>query len=385
MSAPRTKLYHFTCTARLPWIVDENGLRLYRNQIGGLRSPDFLWATTSSLVDPAVSEIEGYREHVAALVRLTLFSEDFEPWSSIIARLSPSTIEHMRRLEANARPRGQEGFELWHARTEPLPLSRIIRAEAKTYTGSWQAIELPCLQHPSNTALRGIILDDKVYCSHRIEAAGTSIAEIVSVADWPYYDCLTRQQTFNLKFERFSEETWQALCAVRDDWPDCVDWWKFRRETEDQGRAYWKMHEARRKFGLPSEMRKRLKTVQGQLRKLQAGMKSLPDHVSHRAPDLSPVEQWLQDWLLLYESLEERMSFGFSGRSDYYRDMLCEWLSIEWVTTLGGELSFSRDQNETPYGPLIDFLSITLKAILGKAPGPSGIAKIIDQYRKADD
>jgi hypothetical protein len=34
---------------------------------------------------------------------------------------------------------------------------------------------------------------------------------------------------------------------------------------------------------------------------------------------------------------------------------------------------------------LIDFLTLTMKAIAGKAPGPSGIAKIIDQYRKADD
>jgi hypothetical protein len=211
------------------------------------------------------------------------------------------------------------------------------------------------------------------------------IPAIVSLADWPHYDCLTRGQTSNLKFERFSDEEWQALRSVRDDWPPGVDWWKFRRDTESQGWAYWKMHEGRRKFGLPSEMRKRLKTVQGQLRKLQAGISSLPDHVNHRAPDLSPVEQWLQDWLLLYESLEERMSFGFSGRSDYYRDVLCKFLLIEWANTLGGELSFSRDQFETPYGPLIDFLSIILTAILGRAPGPSGIAKMIDQYRKADD
>jgi hypothetical protein len=106
-------------------------------------------------------------------------------------------------------------------------------------------------------------------------------------------------------------------------------------------------------------------------------MKRLPDHVLHRAPDLKPVEQWLQDWFFIYEAIDH----GFSGRSDYYRDLLCEGLLSEWVETLGGELSFSRDKNETPYGPLIDFLSITLKATLGRAPGPSGIAKIIDRYR----
>jgi hypothetical protein len=117
-----------------------------------------------------------------------------------------------------------------------------------------------------------------------------------------------------------------------------------------------------------------------QTRKLQEGLKSVPDHVLTGAPEfgLNSLEQRLQDWLSLHAALGGPF---FSGRNEYYRDLLYEALLAEWVDTLGGQLSFARDQYEQPYGPLIDFLSITLKAILGRAPGPSGIAKIIDKYR----
>lgn len=187
-----------------------------------------------------------------------------------------------------------------------------------------------------------------------------------------------------MTFKAFTEDQWNTIRSVRDDWPDDIDWSKLRRELEGQGRLYWMQHKGRKEFGLPPMMRKHLDGLVQKSRKLQGELSSLPPHVLSGAPDFAffnALEEWLQNWRSIYESLEEPMSFGFSGRSDYYRDMLCEWLLIEWVNTLGGELSFSRDQFETPYGPLNDFLSIILTAILGRAPGPSGLAKIIDQYR----
>ncbi len=186
-----------------------------------------------------------------------------------------------------------------------------------------------------------------------------------------------------MTFKEFTDEQWAALRAVRDDWPEGVDWSEFRRKLDGQGRMYWSQHEGRKQFGLPPKMRKRLEGLLRQSRKLQGDLSSLPRHVLYGAPDFgfNAVEEWLQNWLFIYKSLEGPDAFGFSGRSDYYRDMLCKWLVVEWGDTLGGELSFARDQYEVPYGPLIDFLSITLTAILGKAPGPSGLAKIIDQYR----
>ena len=187
MPTPHAKLYHFTNTARLPWIVGAKELRPDCNQIGGFPSPDFLWATTRSQGDRTASGMQGYRERLTALVRLTLFAEDFEPWPAITARFPQWTIEHVRRLEAAARARGQANFDCWRARAEPLPLSRIISAEAKTYTSSWQEIELSYLQHPSNPLLRGFILNDKIYCSQQCAREGYPtgyIAETVSLADW---------------------------------------------------------------------------------------------------------------------------------------------------------------------------------------------------------
>jgi hypothetical protein len=187
-----------------------------------------------------------------------------------------------------------------------------------------------------------------------------------------------------MTFNAFTDVQLAAIRSLRGQWPESIDWSKLRRQLEGQGRMYWSLHEGRREFGQPSKMRKRLEGILRQSRKLQRGLSALPRHIFYgRAPviDFDALEQWLQDWLFIYESLEGPDASGFSGRSDYYRDLLCEWLLDDWVNTLGGELSFSRDEYEKPYGPLIDFLSITLTAILGKAPGPSGLAKIIEDYR----
>jgi len=53
-----------------------------------------------------------------------------------------------------------------------------------------------------------------------------------------------------------------------------------------------------------------------------------------------------------------------------------------WIDA-GGELSYSRKKDDptTPYRPLVDFLTLTLKAILGETFRPSGIAKMIDRHR----
>ncbi|MCK1356585.1 MULTISPECIES: hypothetical protein [unclassified Bradyrhizobium] len=185
-----------------------------------------------------------------------------------------------------------------------------------------------------------------------------------------------------MTFNALTDEQWNAILAVRPDWPRGIDWEGFRKAFEVQGQLYWEQHEGRRRLGTPSIILKHLKTLHQTFSKAQTEMKRLPDHVKHSAPDLERNKQWTQDQIAFYEAIMEPMSLGFSGRSDYYRDMLCEWLMIEWITTLGGELTYSRKFDGDPYGPLIEFLRLSLKAILGKAPGTSGIAKIIDDFRK---
>ena len=156
-------VYHFTCTARLPWIVAAGELQPGRNQIGGY-PVDFLWATTNLQGDRTASAELGYVAGMTALVRLTLHAEDFELWPAILKRFPQWTPEHVRRLEAVARRRGETNFEHWRARAEALPLSRVIRVEAKVYTGKWQTIDPSevCLRHPA-PALRGVRLNGVVY------------------------------------------------------------------------------------------------------------------------------------------------------------------------------------------------------------------------------
>jgi hypothetical protein len=183
-------------------------------------------------------------------------------------------------------------------------------------------------------------------------------------------------------FTQFTEEQWKAILAIRANWPAGIDWLKVRHELEGAGRGYWWLHEQRRLFGIPSTVQKELKALLQQLRKLQAGLKSLPRWVTNEIPaDITPLEPWLQDLLKRYKRLAEIERYGFAGRRDNYRDILHEQLFEKWCDTLGGELSYARDAYEVPCGPLIEFLGITLTAILGQAPGPSGLAKIIDEYR----
>lgn len=180
-----------------------------------------------------------------------------------------------------------------------------------------------------------------------------------------------------LPFNALTEEEWQAIRSVRVDWPDDIEWPKVRKHIEVQGLAYWTGHEGRNAFGLPPKMRKTLGGLLRQVRKLREGMKSLPRHVLIDGPDVSfeALEQRLEDWLFIYNALDGP---SFSGRRDYYRDDLYQELLQLWVDPLEGRLSYSRKLDGTPYGPLIDFLTIIVTAILGKAPGPSGMAKIID-------
>jgi hypothetical protein len=51
-----TRLYHYSDTARLPWILDTGDLRVGRNKIGNFPDPDFLWATPRGRIVVAVTK-----------------------------------------------------------------------------------------------------------------------------------------------------------------------------------------------------------------------------------------------------------------------------------------------------------------------------------------
>jgi hypothetical protein len=159
-------VYHFTDTARLPWIVETGELRPGRNQIGGF-PVDFLWATTNAQGDRTASAMQLYRKGVTALVRLTLRVADFELWPDILERFPQWTSEHARLLEAAARRRGETNFGRWRARAEALPLSSVISVGAKTYSRNWKAVDLQDarLRHLKDPTARGVLLNGSVYFS----------------------------------------------------------------------------------------------------------------------------------------------------------------------------------------------------------------------------
>ena len=52
-------VYHFTNSARLPWIIETCELRPGLNRVGDYPNPDFLWATTNQLGDNTASGMSG--------------------------------------------------------------------------------------------------------------------------------------------------------------------------------------------------------------------------------------------------------------------------------------------------------------------------------------
>jgi len=94
------EVYHFTCPARLPWILKSGELRAGENNVGGFPDPDFLWATSASVGDKTASAYHsGYHDGFAPLVRFTLSEADFEPWSEMPAKYPAWTPSEVRRLE----------------------------------------------------------------------------------------------------------------------------------------------------------------------------------------------------------------------------------------------------------------------------------------------
>ena len=105
-------LFHFTDTARLPWIVASGELRRGDNRLGDY-PVDFLWATTSDKGDPTAAWAckrgrKAYREGRSRQVRFTLDREDFAPWRDIVGRFSEWTPKYIATLESSGRKMGAD-------------------------------------------------------------------------------------------------------------------------------------------------------------------------------------------------------------------------------------------------------------------------------------
>ena len=133
-------VYHFTDTARLPWILRSGELRPSSNRIGGLPD-DFLWATTDSAGDPtasAMAQAGSYKRGCTRLVRFKLHADDFEPWREVVGRFPAWKPNHVARLEQVAK----SSPTLWRCRTTPLPRFRWVGIDTRSYQDkTWRPFE----------------------------------------------------------------------------------------------------------------------------------------------------------------------------------------------------------------------------------------------------
>lgn len=180
---------------------------------------------------------------------------------------------------------------------------------------------------------------------------------------------------------QFADEQWEAIRSMRKSWPDDIYWLQVRGSVELLGRMYQMGRVSRAHLGSPVKIRNRLRTTLRLMRQLQAAVNALPLDIRGSSSDFDFEEQErrLQSWLDRYEYYAGPQ---FRGQKDPNRHFLEIGLLTHWTDSLGGDPSFGRKLDGTPYGPLVDFLTLTLHAITGSAPGPDAIAKIIEKYRK---
>jgi hypothetical protein len=132
-------LYHYTDTARLPWIVRSGELRGGKVPAGDFPPQDFLWATSSDTGDKSASAMQGYRSGLTRLVRFTLHKADFDPWRTIVERFPEWTAKHIELLERAA----ESDPATWWCRVEPLPRSRWLAIATRSYVDKrWRSLDL---------------------------------------------------------------------------------------------------------------------------------------------------------------------------------------------------------------------------------------------------
>jgi hypothetical protein len=151
-------------------------------------------------------------------------------------------------------------------------------------------------------------------------------------------------------FTEFAPAQWQAIQAVRADWPAEIDWSAVRSELEQAGRDFWAMR-ARRRRRPPKAMRARLQRALKRLGELDQLVIDLGiDHT------FIGLRRELENRLALYEAWGGR---SFGGTRDAHRELLYLRVIQQWTGALQGELKFSR-ADEAASGPAVRYFSAVL-------------------------
>jgi hypothetical protein len=167
-------LYHFTDSARLPWILRDQSLKPGSNNIGDFPD-DFLWATPDPLGDPTASSAvnpAAYRNGDIAAVRFTLSADDFTPWDEMKMSHPRWQARHIALLERSAIEMGTSPKQIaeWQCRVEPLASDRWLAVEFRTWRNPrWRAVQANTLRSVGDGGASGmgVQLDGVVFCSQQ--------------------------------------------------------------------------------------------------------------------------------------------------------------------------------------------------------------------------
>ncbi|MBM7483351.1 hypothetical protein ACVWWI_003333 [Bradyrhizobium sp. USDA 3686] len=146
-----THVYHFTDTARLPWIIGSGELRPSSNSRRGFPA-DLLWTTTNPAGDKTASATYAKQLHkdgVIQVVRMTLDADAFGPWREVITGLPGWTEAHLANLEHAAKSAGQD-TAAWRCRVAPIRDYDWRDVDAKRHNENWRRIDATqayCIGH----------------------------------------------------------------------------------------------------------------------------------------------------------------------------------------------------------------------------------------------
>jgi hypothetical protein len=165
-------IYHFTDTARLPWIITSGELRPVRNKIDPA-STALLWATTDPRSDRSASAMSGsssdaYRAGKSRLVRFALDPAAFFPWCDLKQHFPDYPQAAIDRLERNAFAMGQRDTSVWYCRAEPLRVAGCTIATRSRADPRWRPLGAPVrIYAVEGGAWLGVEIEGLVYFSRQ--------------------------------------------------------------------------------------------------------------------------------------------------------------------------------------------------------------------------
>lgn len=186
-------------------------------------------------------------------------------------------------------------------------------------------------------------------------------------------------------FTQLTQETWEAIQAVRCKWPHEIDWSEIRRAIEEAGREFSEVETLREQRRRSVEYKAALETAQRTLGSLRVKLLQL-ESLSPSGKDLDglpdPDLKLHEARLAELRGQYEKWSTPFGGRNNRNRERLENRLLSIWEEQLHGRLGSSMNKFDEPIGPLIRFLKLTLTAITGSSPGPHGTRSLIRKAKK---